>query len=208
MTTPSIETIANHLRQVWNKATNETHVPEWDELCLEEKSAYVQVALAASTLMKERIEQADAKIKYLSNHNKALSDELHSLHITWADVISWVIRARAGLAGQSFPQIVLNALREHAAVVADKNARIEHLTKSLSDANTYIEKLERDVALLSSGDNENPQTTDTIFFQIDDTVIADAAITAYDAMKELFPKNSVVVLPSGMNLHAIAQING
>jgi hypothetical protein len=107
-----------------------------------------------------------------------------------------------------------------AAVVADKNAttidwkghydrlkiqadaKVTELEKELKSAAEYVEKLERDVALLSNGTNEKLPTTDTIFFQFDDTV------EELGWLQDCFPNNRVVALPEGVTLHAVTQIHG
>lgn len=69
----------------------------------------------------------------------------------------------------------------------------------------YIEKLEQDLSIMHSAVGEEIQPKDTIFFHIasahnDEEWCASIA--------EAFPSNRVVFLPEGIELHAVAQING
>ena len=99
----------------------------------------------------DRLEDAQKQVRYLEEHNKNLSNELQHLSTKWTEVINWVINSGVGVVGHSFPQIVLQTLQHHKNVVADKDARIRRQTEKLENAATYIEGLERDVALLSEG---------------------------------------------------------
>ena len=106
----------------------------------------------------------------------------------------------------------LHAATWHNVTLSQRNnelsAEIARLTEELVHAATYTEGLERDVALLSSVQGEEITPKDTIFLRVKDGAKLDECMSFYDTLQASFPQSKIITLPEGLDLHAIAKING
>jgi hypothetical protein len=220
--------------EVWGFGTGPWHPVTLTECGVKYRLGYYRMRRPVPSAAEDQRKQ----IEHLEEHNKILSDDLRHTQATWDEVYSWIHTNVKGCMGKRCCDVALELLKGTAAKVTEledeakrlhdlwhkaeeklnatqffpelsrKNAEITRLTEKLEKAATYINALENDVAMLSNTKSCEITPKDTVFFQIESNVDADSAISASDVMKSLFPENPVVVLPTGMNLHAVAQING